>query len=69
MRVVGENAEFFYHDTVLSGAYSYVAGLLFTALAILMLVLAVGAAVELVAARKLAVALEEEKQGSGPESR
>lgn len=71
VRVVGANAEFFYHDTMLSGAYSYVAGLLFTALAILMLVLAVGAAVELVAARKLAVAvaLEEEKQGSGPEFR
>jgi uncharacterized membrane protein len=71
LRVVGENIEFFYHDTMLSGAYSYVAGLLFTALAILMLVLAVGSAVELVAARKLAVALalDEEKQGSGPEFR
>jgi hypothetical protein len=69
--VAGENAEFIYHDTMLSGAYSYVAGLLFTALAILMLVLAVGAAVELVAARKLAVAvaLDEEKLGSGPEFR
>lgn len=71
VRVAGENAEFFYHDTMLSGAYSYVAGLLFTGLAILMLVLALAAAIELVAARKLAVAvaLDEEAQGSNPDFR
>lgn len=71
VRVAGENAEFFYHDTMLSGVYSYVAGLLFTGLAILMLVLALAAAIELVAARKLAVAvaLDEERQGSGQDFR
>lgn len=71
VRVIGENAEFFYHDTMLSGIYIYYAGLLFIALAILMLVLALAAALELVAARKLAVvvALDEEKLGSGREHR
>lgn len=73
VRVAGENAEFFHRDTMPSGVHSYVAGLLFTALAILVLVLvlALAAAIELDAARRLAVAvaLDEERQGAGPDFR
>ncbi|OIH83442.1 hypothetical protein BLJ79_15290 [Arthrobacter sp. UCD-GKA] len=66
VRQVEGQAEFFYHDSMLSGVYLAVAGLLFWVLAILMLVLAFAAVVELVAARSLAVAvaLDEEPQGS-----
>lgn len=66
VREVQGQAEFFYHDSMLSGVYLALAGLLFWVLAILMLVLAFAAVVELVAARSLAVAvaLDEEPQGS-----
>lgn len=66
VRQVGGQAEFFYHDSMLSGVYLAVAGLLFWVLAILMLVLAFAAVLELVAARSqaVAVALEEETQGA-----
>lgn len=66
VRQVEGQAEFFYHDSMLSGVYLAVAGLLFWVLAILMMVLAVSAMIELVAARSLAVAvaLDEENQGT-----
>lgn len=66
VRAVGDKAEFFYHDSMLGGAYAVAAGLLFNIMAILMLVLAIAAVIELVAARKVAVAvtLGEESRGS-----
>lgn len=66
VRAVGDKEEFFYHDSMLGGGYAVVAGLLFNVLAILMLVLAFAAVIELAAARKVAVAvaLGEESRGN-----
>lgn len=49
--------EFFYHESMLSGYWIYLAGVLLGLLALVLLVVALGAVLELVAARQVAVAV------------
>ncbi|MDO5743980.1 MAG: hypothetical protein Q4P23_05875 [Micrococcaceae bacterium] len=56
-RMDGASVEHFYHDTMLSGVYVVICAILFSILALLMVVLALAAVLELSAARRLAVAV------------
>lgn len=56
-RMDGPGVEHFYHNTMLSGVYLVICGILFSILAVLMVVLALAAVLELSAARRLAVAV------------
>lgn len=56
-RLDGAGVEHFYHDTMLSGVYLVICAILFSILALLMVVLALAAVLELSTARRLAVAV------------
>ncbi len=56
-RMDGPSVEHFYHDTMLSGVYVVICAILFSIMALLMVVLALAAVLELSTARRLAVAV------------
>ncbi|MEE1621649.1 hypothetical protein ACQ3I4_09050 [Zafaria sp. Z1313] len=56
-RLAGTGVEFFYHEAMLSGYWIYLGAVLLRLLALVLLVIAAGAALELAAARQAAVAV------------